>query len=96
MCMCEKRKPGHAFLEDCQEEEPVLKLPLPQYCWNGDALANWPEPRPLPRTIHDVKYNREGRDVLHQRDGSDFRVKASQSSRFDKNYSNDLSMSGTS
>ena len=72
--------------EACQEEEPVLKLPLPQYCWHG-TLANWPELIPLLRTIHDVKYNREGRDVLHQRDGSDFRVKASQSSRFDKNYS---------
>ena len=57
----------------------MLKLLLPQSC--QDSTRQWEsESLRRPRTIHDVKYDREGRDVLHQRDGSDFSVRASESS----------------
>ncbi|OLQ05039.1 hypothetical protein AK812_SmicGene11804 [Symbiodinium microadriaticum] len=72
----EYKQPGpHRFMP---YEEVLVKPPDEEF---KRQVENVEEEEPvLKLTIHDVKYNREGRDVLHQRDGSDFRVKASQSS----------------
>jgi len=72
----EYKQPGpHRFMP---YEEVLVKPPDEEFKREVEKVEE--EEPVLKLTIHDVKYNREGRDVLHQRDGSDFRVKASQSS----------------